>query len=186
MSDNITVALAFMLDAEKGFVNNPNDPGGATNYGITAETLARWRKAPVTADDVKALTPREAIEIFRAWYWLPLGCDRIVSPLVASILLDAAVLFGVGVAARFAQTAANHSGAALLTVDGHVGTKTVSALNSVNAQAFAVNFHALLKSRIGEIVARRPSSLEFRAGWENRIDRYLALKPNPRGKQNGA
>lgn len=43
LSDRFKYCLAIVLEFEGGYVNHPNDPGGATNMGITHKTLAAWR-----------------------------------------------------------------------------------------------------------------------------------------------
>lgn len=58
---------------EGGYVNDPDDPGGATNYGVTIHTMRRLgldlnRDGQVTAADVRALTRAQAIEIFITHY----------------------------------------------------------------------------------------------------------------------
>jgi lysozyme family protein len=174
MTDFFPDAVARLIATEGGFVDNPRDPGGATKYGITLATLARWRGAPAAVCDVKALTVPEAEKIYRAWYWLPLACDMLQKPQTPTILLDAAALFGLGGSARAAQRAANACGAGLLP-DGHVGPKTVAALNALAPAQFAKSFQTVLKTRIGEIVAERPASQVFRHGWESRVERYTAL-----------
>jgi len=58
--------IAEIIQREGGFSDRTADRGGATNFGITIQTLAAWRKKPVTVDDVKKLTPAEATEIYRA------------------------------------------------------------------------------------------------------------------------
>lgn len=176
MSDkNFLTAIVYTLvENERGFVNHPKDPGGATKYGITISTLARWRGQPVTVDDVRALSPAEAIEIFHAWYWLESGCDKLSQPLITCLIFDVAVLFGPGVAALFAQKAAMDCGYPI-AVDGQIGPESMAALNAVDPRAFAGRFHHGLKQRISALVTKRPASHVFRDGWQNRIDRYLTL-----------
>lgn len=63
-------AVEYTLKHEGGYVNHPDDPGGATNFGITFKTLSAYRKNPkLTIDDVKNLTRDEAIEILYSEYW---------------------------------------------------------------------------------------------------------------------
>ncbi|MGS4947428.1 glycoside hydrolase family 108 protein [Meridianimarinicoccus sp. RP-17] len=85
MNDRFAALVPLLLKHEGRFVNDPKDPGGATNMGITIGTLAQWRGGSVTPDDVLALSQDEAMEIYRAWYWtqpgigrLPVGIDRAV------------------------------------------------------------------------------------------------------------
>lgn len=185
MIDFFPAAVARLIATEGGFVNNPKDPGGATKYGITLATLARWRRGPTSVEDVKTLTVDEAREIYHAWYWLPLSCGMLQKPLPPTILLDAAALFGLGGSARAAQRAANACGASLLP-DGHIGPKTIDAVNALEPALFTKAFQSILKARIGEIVAERPASQVFRLGWESRVERYTAFdNPKTGSKGNG-
>jgi lysozyme family protein len=76
-------ALELMFGHEGGYSNVKTDSGGPTKYGVTHKTLAAHRGvASVTADQVKALTLKEATDIYRTGYWpqsggdlLPVGLD---------------------------------------------------------------------------------------------------------------
>jgi len=73
----------YILKVEGGFVDNPKDPGGRTNYGITAATLASARarlKDAGLPEDVKDLTKEQALAIYERFYWKPAGCDHIPRP----------------------------------------------------------------------------------------------------------
>src|SRR4051812_21993848 len=95
MSD-IDSALQYVFKNEGGFSNHPADHGGATSgYGIIRAELARWRKHPVSIQDVKDMTAQEAKDIYDAWYWRPLGCDKIVDQGVATAIFDIGVVRGI-------------------------------------------------------------------------------------------
>src|ERR687894_2600279 len=68
--DRFSEIMQTVLKWEGGYVNNPHDRGGPTNYGITHKVLAEWRGvASVTPNQVKNMTKEEAVEIFRHRYW---------------------------------------------------------------------------------------------------------------------
>lgn len=71
MQSNFDGVLSFVLAHEGGYVDHPRDPGGATNMGITLATLRDWRGKAA----VKALTAKEAGDIYRARYWRPVRGD---------------------------------------------------------------------------------------------------------------
>lgn len=120
---NFEACLQFTLRAEGGFSDNPADPAGATNMGITEATLARWRGEPVNANDVRDLTEAEAAAIYRCDYWnrvqgdaLPAGVDLAV--------FDMGVNAGVRESAKLLQ-------AAVGTVqDGAIGPVTLAAVRA--------------------------------------------------------
>ena len=79
--------LSHVLRHEGGYVDHPNDPGGATNFGITRKTLARWRKISpwwkLSKSEVRFLKMPEVSNIYRANYWrkcragsMPVGLDH--------------------------------------------------------------------------------------------------------------
>ena len=57
---NFEACLKFVLQFEGGFVNNPKDPGGPTNLGVTQATLSGFLGRQATIDEVKALTPEKS------------------------------------------------------------------------------------------------------------------------------
>lgn len=77
-------AWAFTSRWEGGFVDNPDDPGGRTNLGITQATYTSWLGEP---RDVKDITPTEAEAIAKSEYWDAMGLDGF-SPDMAMALFD--------------------------------------------------------------------------------------------------
>ena len=91
-------AHAFTARWEGGFANHANDPGGATQYGVSL----RWLRGigcdlngdgDIDAADVKAVTPELARDLFRIHFWETAVCD-LLPPLIAVPLYDAAVNMG--------------------------------------------------------------------------------------------
>jgi len=87
---NSCVTLTLWL--EGGYVNNPNDPGGETKYGISK------RAHPNV--DIANLTLDEAKEIYLDEYWMPSGCENLPTPLDLCVF-DAAVNSGITRAAQW-------------------------------------------------------------------------------------
>src|SRR5262245_28219558 len=117
-----------ILRREGGYVNNPADRGGPTNFGITQATLADWRGHAVSADDVKNMSRDEAEKIYEARYVAPFARFSGSAKLMA-LCVDSAVQHGVG------------------RVDGWL-----KAIPSVDPD---VNYKLLLKRRLefyGEII----------------------------------
>lgn len=134
--------ITEVIEREGGYVNHPDDRGGATKFGITLKTLRAWRNDPsLTAKDVEALQAVEARAIYESEYWYRPGFHKVspISERVADELLDTGVNQGSGAAVKHLQrilTAFNNRGAYYpdLKVDGVLGTKTLSALASYLAQ----------------------------------------------------
>ena len=118
---------------EGGYADHPDDPGGATNMGITHKTLSGWRGVPVTREDVRNLTREEAGEIYRANYWNALSCDAL-SPGVDLIVFDFGVNAGVSRAAKLLQKIVH------VEQDGQVGPITVGASKSIDPEHIITAF----------------------------------------------
>ena len=82
----------FIQRWEGGFVDDPDDLGGATNMGVTIATYKVYRKrkglSEPTVDDLKHLSNNEWIDILKSLYWDKWKADQIKSQSVANILVD--------------------------------------------------------------------------------------------------
>ncbi len=125
--------LPYTLSEEGGYSDNPADPGGPTNLGITLADLSAWRGHPCTADDVRALTETEAAAIYERDYWLPLRCDAVPVGLDLA-LFDAGVNCGVGWAIRALQ------GCLVVPQDGAFGPVTQGACQKADLPALINGF----------------------------------------------
>ena len=77
-SARFDACMPFIFKAEGGYSDNPGDPGGPTNFGITLATLRAYEGNPnLTAEDVKKLTPAMAKEIYRSDYWNRMQCGAL-------------------------------------------------------------------------------------------------------------
>src|SRR5437764_12748637 len=78
MPDNFGTCLAFTLKEEGGYSDDPADPGGATNMGITLATYRQWPDNPnLVPLQVRDLSQRTARAIDRPLYWNPLRADAL-------------------------------------------------------------------------------------------------------------
>ena len=89
-------AFDIVVREEGGYVNDPNDPGGETNFGIS--------KRQYPAVDIKNLTPELAKAIYSKDYWTPASCDQLPWPL-SLYVFDSAVNQGVAPACKMLQRA---------------------------------------------------------------------------------
>lgn len=163
----LEACLAEVLAREGGYVDHPSDPGGATNMGITRQTLARWRAVTpwwaLEKAEVKALTRAEAAEIYRALYWqrcrgddLPAGLDL--------ALFDFAVNSGPDRAIRTLQDFLG------VKADGHIGPITLSALaERVTSIGAGGVIEALCELRLG-FLGRLDLFAVFGRGWRARVE----------------
>lgn len=120
MDRHFARALPLVLKHEGGFVHHPNDPGGATNRGVTLATFRAYVKPGGTVDDLKAITDEQVAIVYYRHYWAAVNAQALPSGIDYAVF-DFAVNSGPARAAKYLQ--------AILGVeqDGRVGPKTVAA-----------------------------------------------------------
>lgn len=168
-------ALDFVFVNEGGFSNVPQDSGGATMWGITREEASKWRGLSVSVAEMRQFPIDEAEKIYEAWYWKPLHCGEIRHPGVATAMFDIGIVRGIGVPPKYAQSICNSYGAKLIE-DGHIGPKTIAAINAIEPNLFITDFASKARNGFLAIVASRPSQIVFIKGWLARAKRLLELK----------
>ena len=159
--------IAAILEHEGGYVNNPADKGGATNFGITQETLSEWLKRPAAIRDVEALTKSEAIRIYTELYLRRPGLERIADPRLRHLVVDSGVQHGQQRVVKWLQALLN------VTVDGKLGPKTGAAINGEDPTRL---FNRLLARRIrwyGSLISSERSQAVFAHGWMKRVASFL-------------
>ena len=177
---NFQKALAFVLKQEGGFVDDPLDPGGRTNQGITQATFARWLKAnELSAADVKDIQSEEVWSIYREDYWKPGQCENL--PNVLQLYhFDACVNHGILSAGRILQRALNHINPEVwggpLAVDGLVGPKTIGRAVVLGEHGETDHYLWERLAAYRRIVGHRPSSLKFLPQWIRRLEHLFYYK----------
>lgn len=157
---NFETAFDLLITHEGGFSNHPNDPGGATMYGVT-EAVAR---AEGYTGPMQDLTLDFAKSVYRKRYWDACRCDQMPDPLRYP-LFDAAVNSGPGQAIKWLQSAVG------VKVDGAIGPVTQQAVNVLPAQ---VTRQKMVGARLRFMtnLANWPS---FSKGWARRIAAILEM-----------
>lgn len=167
---NVNELTPLILKWEGGFVNDPDDLGGATNMGITIGTYRDYRKKKglpePTVDDLKKLSQEEWTEIMKTSYWDRWKADEIKNQSIANILVDwvwTSGVYGIKIPQEILK----------VTADGLVGPSTLAAINSYVTQAEL--FEKIKQARydyIERICEKRPANKKFRNGWRNRIQDF--------------
>jgi type VI secretion system secreted protein VgrG len=156
------LALPWVLRHEGGWSDDPSDPGGATNYGITLETARRH--GIIGKDALSRITPDQVAEIYRKDYW---RFNLVEDQRVATKLMDMAVNMGLMTTVKLAQGVLNDLGASLV-VDGVWGPKTRECINAVSPDRMLTLLSTKSADYYRAIVAKRPESVKFLKGWLNR------------------
>ncbi|PVE25559.1 hypothetical protein DC522_04325 [Microvirga sp. KLBC 81] len=148
----------LVLRHEGGFVQHPRDPGGATNFGITVQTLSRVRGYAASIDEVRHLTLEEAAAIYRHFYWDAVRADEVPRGLDL-VLFDLAVNSGPDRAIMLLQKVLG------VAVDGLIGPATIEAAR--NTDVIEV-IRRLTHERLG-FLSRLASWPVFGRGWRRRV-----------------
>ena len=146
-------ALEFVFDAEGGYTNHPNDPGGETNFGIDKRSHQK--------EDIKNLTRERAAEIYYNDYWLK-SCAEHLPKLVAIAYFDSAVNTGIKQANKFLPRAVN------VNDDGVVGPVTLNAVTHAEPKSTANRLVDYRQSFYDGLADSRPKLRGFLRGWTNR------------------
>lgn len=146
--------VAFVLEREGGFVNDPADRGGPTKYGITKATAERHGL------DVAKLRITDAVGIYERDYWQGAGCNLIRSDALALCHMDAAVNHGPRAAILLLQDALG------VPRDGVFGSATAAALAAAaDPLQVVVKYLILRAAKFRAIVAGDPTQAKFLRGW---------------------
>jgi lysozyme family protein len=169
--NNFEKCLAITLREEGGFVNNPADPGGMTNLGVTKNQWEKYVGHEVTEEDMRALTPAIVSPFYQKMYWnvvdgdnLPIGFDLCV--------FDFAVNAGPGRSAMKLQEML------CVTQDGGIGPITISKLQEYETahgqQTTIMNFQNIRTQYYESL----PGFGTFGKGWLRRVNEITALALN--------
>ncbi|SFD43575.1 holin-associated N-acetylmuramidase [Roseivivax sediminis] len=171
---------------EGGYVNDPDDPGGATNFGVTIGTMARLGMdldgdGRVTPADVKRLTRAQAVEIFLEHYFARPRIGALPEPLQASVF-DMYVNAGAN-AVKILQRLLRRMGWQI-AVDGVVGPQTLAAASEAQAAApdhLADAYGIARRNYYFALADRRPASRKYartraggKGGWIRRAEEFIA------------
>lgn len=153
-----------ILRREGGFVNNPSDRGGATNFGITIQTLRWWRKDPNA--DIRTLGEAEAREILTALY-IDKPKISLLPEAIREFMADFSVHSGPYVAIQHLQRALG------VTVDGEIGPETLGAVASFDTDKLLRLLIASRVKMVAKLVQKAPNQVVFLVGWVDRVLSFL-------------
>lgn len=147
-----------LIGHEGGYVNDPQDPGGETNWGITKRTAM----ANGYTGNMKTMTRQQAYEIYRRAFWLRYNCEQMPDA-VAYQFFDAAVNHGFGNASRMLQRAVG------VLDDGIIGKYSLEAINRnpISDTLMVLNGERL------NFYTRLKNFDRFGKGWVNRVAQNL-------------
>ena len=168
-----------LLKHEGGFVNDPVDPGGATNKGITLGTFRLYAKSLLqlepTLDNLRALSDAQAAVIYKTCYWNAVHGDAIALQPLAEILFDFQVNAGSN-ATKLLQRVLNDQKPALqLPADGKFGAATLEALLAADQRDLYARYKQGRRDYYRRLVDAKPALGKFLKGWLARVDAFPDL-----------
>lgn len=177
MSELKQKTIDAIIEVEGGYVSDPSDSGGETNFGIT-EQVAR---AAGYSGPMKELPRETAFEIYSKRYWDAVRGDDLaaLSERVAEEVVDTGVNMGIGRAGKFLQQALNvlNDRGRLysdISVDGAIGPGTVAALKAYlekrDEMVLLTALNCLQGAFYMDLAGRRDKDERFVYGWlKNRV-----------------
>jgi lysozyme family protein len=171
---------------EGGFVNDPDDPGGATNYGVTIHTMRRLgldvnRDARIDVADVRALTRSQAVDIYIEHYFKRPGLAALPEAVQPSVF-DMYVNAGMN-AVKILQRLCADMGFPC-DPDGQVGPQTIRAAQAAFEAApshFADAYGIARRNYYYALADARPQSRKFarrrdggKGGWITRAEEFIS------------
>lgn len=165
----IELYIPKLWDLEGGFVNDPDDVGGATNHGVTMDTYeaycARKGRHKPTIKDLKNLSWEDFKDITDMWYWSRWRADEIKNQSIAELVVDWTYNSGAWGIKKTQEILG-------LAPDGVVGEKTLKAINGADQQDIFNDIWKAREEYYKDIVVRTPSQKKFLKGWMNRLNSF--------------
>lgn len=176
------LAIPTVIEHEGSrFTNNPNDPGGATKWGVTLYELKNTglhdpdgtlfgdvnHDGRVDIEDIKSLTLETAEQYYRWKWWEHYRFDRLVVQVVATKVFDTSVNMGGVPAIKILQRSVNTLNGKLVE-DGILGDNTVLGANAADHFKLLEQYRAFQAERYMWLISRNPKLREFRNGWLRR------------------
>lgn len=176
-------AVETVLKHEGGYVNDPVDPGGATNYGVSLRFLAKVGEhdldgdgikagdfdmdGDVDIDDIRAMTEQDAMKIYHLHWWdrysygdLPAG--------IAGKLLDTSVNMGAPQAHKLVQRACRACGVSDLVEDGIIGPMTRQVIAGCDQWGLMTSMRSEQAGFYRALIVKTPKFEKYRTGWLRR------------------
>jgi len=174
-------ALPTVLRHEGLYSEDPADPGGATNYGISLRFLRQLGDTDgdgfaegdldhdhdVDAKDVQAMSVADAAKWYRESFWIPGQIGLISDQRVANKAFDLAVNVGLHQAGILVQRALAAVGQPV-KVDGAIGARTLNATNQAHPRELLAALRAETAGYYRSVALARPALMRFLRGWLRR------------------
>jgi len=174
---NLNKTIDEIIVIEGGYVDDPDDAGGATNYGITQKTYARF----LGVDEdwiylkhlIKNMPKSTAALIYKQEYYYDLKIDLLPSKIQAQVM-DISINSGPNRAYKILQQSISDLSVSNLVIDGHFGRKSWAALDLLSKHLKEINNKMVdfRKDFYLRIIERKASQAKYKNGWLSRAEKF--------------
>ncbi len=172
MNKNFKNSYARVKVYEGGKVDDPDDPGGRTAYGVIQRVYDAYRdRKGLPRRDVWLITVPEREEIYRAQYWDAVQGDKLASG-VDFVVFDGAVNSGPVQSIKWLQRGLAEQGVYSGGIDGHIGQMTLAGIEEL------ADHDELIASICAHRLAflkRLKTWWKYKGGWSARVAQTLAV-----------
>ena len=172
LQERFEYAINKVLENEGGYINDPDDPGGETNFGITKADLESYASELGLPLDIKDITRIEAEYFYKKVYWEKYNYNAIDSLPIATKIFDMAINMGPSEAHKLAQKSLTYCGYRGTKIDGILGIKTLESINRICLIGLENDFHDELADQscwyYEYLVEEKPELKKFLDGWLKR------------------
>jgi len=166
MNKNFDIAFKMVLTFEGGLVNDPDDPGGISKYGLSQRAYPNLNIAELTIEQAK--------EIYFTDYWIKGKCHKLPDG-IDIYHFDTCVNVGIRRANKFLQLAINKSSkTGYIKVDGIIGPKTLGMLATIPNYKVLTEY-ACIRNDYYVRLASRKNLRKFLSGWIRRSTKAFGI-----------
>jgi lysozyme family protein len=159
MQSNFDLSFEHLIKSEGGYVDNPADPGGRTNLGVTQKVWESWVGRESNEKEMRSLTKANVEPLYKRKYWDACKCDSLPSG-IDYLVFDASVLSGVGFSTKTLQSCVG------VSVDGQIGNQTIEATKKIAPSDLIEQFSEAKRN----FYKSRVTFPTFGKGWLNRAE----------------
>ena len=163
--------IEVVLEHEGGYVDDPDDRGGATNWGVTQAVYENFVGYKCDKEEIKNMDEETAKEIYHEKFWKPSRADKLPAE-VRETYFDMVVNHGQGGAVKILQQACNNKRKPdnYIDVDGGIGPNTIRAAKNLKNWELQVERSGYYWNLVfkGSKYTQRTSQVKFIRGWIRR------------------
>ena len=163
--------IEVVLEHEGGYVDDPDDRGGATNWGVTQAVYENFVGYKCDKEEIKNMDEETAKEIYHEKFWKPSRADKLPAE-VRETYFDMVVNHGQGGPVKILQQACNNKRKPenYIDVDGGIGPNTIRAAKNLKNWELQVERSGYYWNLVfkGSKYTQRTSQVKFIRGWIRR------------------